>query len=109
MYVYSMLANGMKHSVKCTQVTLSMWSDYSSADTSVHHWVNVEAEDSGSSPLTTFYNVTIRLMDINDNPPQLLNISATCETGAPYDASVKEVCWSRVQEQSVLEAWSACV
>ena len=58
----------------------------------MHHWVYVGAEDSGSPQMTTFYNVTIRLMDINDNPPQLLNISATCETGAPSDASVKEVC-----------------
>lgn len=85
-----------------------MWSDYSSADTSVHHWVYVAAEDSGSPQMTTFYNVTVRLMDINDNPPQLLNISPFCETGAPSNASVKEVCWSKVREWSVFGAGSMC-
>ena len=68
-----------------------MCSDCSSPDTSVHHWVFVRAEDLGSPQMMSFYNVTIRLIDINDNRPQLINISDTCETGAKSDASVKEV------------------
>lgn len=64
----------------------------SSPDTSVHYWVVVRAEDLGSLlQQTSFYNVTIQLMDINDNPPQLTNLSATCEPDAPSDTSVIEV------------------
>ena len=63
----------------------------SSPDTSVHYWVVVRAEDLGTPQQTAFYNVTVQLMDINDNPPQLTNLSATCEPDAPSDTSVREV------------------
>ena len=65
---------------------------FSPPDIPVHYWVVVRAEDLGSPKMTNFYNVTIRLIDINDNPPELINIAATCVPGAPSDASVKEVC-----------------
>lgn len=82
-----------------------MCSDYSSPGTPVHYLVVVRAEDLGSPKLTNLYNVTIRLIDINDNPPQLINIAATCETGAPSDASVKEVRMLRMGQGELGKVW----